>query len=149
MAMSSTEIENSAEETAGLLSASPEDEPELSLQWIMAQLSQEGAISTFRNFYKNCQEADEFYIGDFDFSVPEGGNQVKLGTFHSIIETLVSHASPKFIDISVPPPGPRGQVRSELIEKFLQGAHHMIQQNTPVQREIVKHQGLYGVAWAK
>jgi len=149
MAMSNTELLSSAQETADLLSALPEEEPGLSLQWVLTQMSQEGAMSTFRNFFKNCEEADQFYTGEFDFSVPEGGNQVKLGTFHSIIETLVSHASPKFIDISVPPPGPRGQARAELIEKFLQGAHHMIQQTTPVQREIVKHQGLYGVSWAK
>ena len=149
MAMSHAEIESAAEQTANLLSAYPEDEPELTLQWIRAQMSQEGSMATFRNFYRNCEEADSFYLGDFDFSVPEGGNQVKLGTFHSIVETLVAHASPKYIDIDVPPPGPRAQARAELIEKFLQGAHHMIQQNTPVQREIVKHQGLYGVAWAK
>ena len=149
MAMSYAEMESAAEQTANFLSASPEDEPELTLQWIRAQMSQEGVMASFRNFYRNCEEADDFYLGDFDFSVPEGGNQVKLGTFHSIIETLVAHASPKYIDIDVPPPGPRAAARAELIEKFLQGAHHMIQQNTPVQREIVKHQGLYGVAWAK
>ena len=41
MAMSYAEMESAAEQTANFLSASPEDEPELTLQWIRAQMSQE------------------------------------------------------------------------------------------------------------
>ena len=143
------ETESAAEETINLLSAPPLGEPELSEAWVRTQLSRGGAAATFDKFYDNCAEADEFYLGEFDFSVPLGGTKVNLGTFHSIIETLVAHASPRFMDIDVPAPGPRAQARAELIEKFLNGAHHMLEQSTPVKRELVKHQGLYGVAWVK
>ena len=144
-----TESESAAEETVNLLSAPPLNEPELSEAWVRTQLSRGGAADRFTKFYDNCSEADEFYLGEFDFSVPLGGTKVNLGTFHSIIETLVAHASPRFMDIDVPPPGPRAGARAELIEKFLNGAHHMLEQNTPVKREIVKHQGLYGVSLVK
>ena len=143
------ESESAAEETISLLSAPPLDEPELSAAWVRTQLSRGGAADRFTQFYDNCSEADEFYLGEFDFSVPLGGTKVNLGTFHSIIETLVAHASPRFMDIDVPPPGPRAGARAELIEKFLNGAHHMLEQSTPVKREIVKHQGLYGVSLVK
>jgi len=143
------ETESAAEETVDLLSAPPLNEPELSEAWVKVQLSKGGAADQFSKFYDNCAEADEFYLGEFDFSVPLGGNKVNLGTFHSIIETLVAHASPRFMDIDVPTPGPRATARAELLEKFLNGAHHMLEQNTPVKREIVKHQGLYGVSLVK
>ena len=143
------EAEAAYEETIDLLSAPPLNEPALSEAWVKTQLSRGGAADFFAKFYDNCAEADEFYLGEFDFSVPLGGTKVNLGSFHSIIETLVAHASPRFMDIDVPPPGPRATARAELIEKFLNGAHHMLEQNTPVKREIVKHQGLYGVSLVK
>ena len=68
----------------------------------------------FQTFYENCNEAEDFYLSNFDFSVPETGSQVRLGTAHSTINTLVAHVTPQFLDISVPPPGPKGQVRAEL-----------------------------------
>jgi|TARA_R100001082_G_scaffold40926_1_gene21702 hypothetical protein len=143
------ETESAAEETVDLLSAPPLHEPQLSEAWVKTQLSRGGAAASFDKFYDNCAEADEFYLGEFDYSVPLGGTKVNLGTFHSIIETLVAHASPRFMDIDVPAPSPRAQARAELIEKFLNGAHHMLEQNTPIKREIVKHQGLYGVSLVK
>ena len=147
--VNTSESEAAAEETVNLLSAPPLSEPELSDKWVRTQLSRGGAADRFSAFYDNCSEADEFYLGEFDFSVPLGGTKVNLGTFHSIIETLVAHASPRFMDIDVPTPGPRATARAELLEKFLNGAHHMLEQNTPVKREIVKHQGLYGVSLVK
>ena len=82
-----SESEAAAEETVNLLSAPPLDEPALSEGWVKTQLSRGGAADRFTKFYDNCAEADEFYLGEFDFSVPLGGNKVNLGTFHSIIET--------------------------------------------------------------
>jgi hypothetical protein len=74
--------------------------------------------------------------GLHDFSVPENGTMIRLGTAQSVINTLVAHVSPQFLDISVPPPGPRGQARAENMEKFLTGAHHMIEHRSPVYREL-------------
>jgi hypothetical protein len=135
--------------TSKLLAAPRLDEPEITLEWVREQVSDAGAKGTFRTFHKGCAEADEFYLNTFDFSVPKSGSKIKLGTGHSVVNTLVSHVMPKFMDISVPPPGARGQARAERIEKFLSGAHHTMEQNTPTMRDIIKHQGLYGVAWEK
>jgi hypothetical protein len=103
----------------------------------------------FRNFKNQCKMLDDFFLNDFDFSVPENGTMIRLGTAQSVINTLVAHVSPQFLDISVPPPGPRGQARAENMEKFLTGAHHMIEHRSPVYRELTKHAGLYGIAWEK
>ena len=66
------ESESVAEETIDLLSAPPLDEPALSEAWVKTQLSNGGAASIFDKFYDNCAEADEFYLGEFDYSVPLG-----------------------------------------------------------------------------
>ena len=128
-------------------SANPIDEPLVSIEWIQDKLA-EGKVK-FRVFYENCEEAEHFYMGEFDFDVPETGSLVRLGTSQSVINSLVAHVTPQFLDISVPPPGSRGQARAELIEKFLKGANHMLEQFTPTRREIAKQMALYGVAWEK
>jgi len=127
--------------------SNPLDEPKLSLHWI-SEKSKTGN-ELFRKFKDQAKVLDDFFLNDFDFSVPENGTMIRLGTAQSVINTLVSHVSPQFLDISVPPPGPRGQSRAESIEKFLTGAHHMIEHRSPVYRELTKHAGLYGVAWEK
>jgi hypothetical protein len=125
-------------------------QPKLTLEWIRQQVSAGGARSGFAAFYKKCKVADEFYFNSFEFDVPEGGNMIRLGTGHSIINTLVAHVSPAFIDIDVPPAGSRSQARAERTAKFLSGLNHMMEQNTQYgRREIAKHAGLYGVAWEK
>ena len=130
--------------TADLLAAPRLNEPEINIEWVRKQMSPGGALGTFQAFHDNCAEADSFYLNEFDFSVPKGGTSVKLGTGHSVVNTLVSHVMPNFMDISVPPPGARGQARAERIEKFLTGAHHTMEQHTPTLRDTIKHQGLYG-----
>ena len=127
--------------------ASPVDEPELSLYWVKEKA--EAGRDLFQKFKSQCEVLDDFFLNDFDFGVPENGTMVRLGTAQSVINTLVSHVSPQFLDISVPPPGPRGQARAEVMEKFLTGAHHMIEHRSPVYRELTKHAGLYGIAWEK
>jgi len=127
--------------------SNPLDEPELSLFWIAEKSATGNEI--FRNFKNQCKMLDDFFLNDFDFSVPENGTMIRLGTAQSVINTLVAHVSPQFLDISVPPPGPRGQARAENMEKFLTGAHHMIEHRSPVYRELTKHAGLYGIAWEK
>ena len=127
--------------------ANPLDEPELSLHWISEKSTKGNEL--FREFKSIAKVLDGFFLNDFDFSVPENGTMIRLGTAQSVINTLVSHVSPQFLDISVPPPGPRGQARAESMEKFLTGAHHMIEHRSPVYRELTKHAGLYGVAWEK
>lgn len=127
--------------------SNPLDEPELSLFWIAEKSATGNEI--FRNFKSQCKMLDDFFLNDFDFSVPENGTMIRLGTAQSVINTLVAHVSPQFLDISVPPPGPRGQARAENMEKFLTGAHHMIEHRSPVYRELTKHAGLYGIAWEK
>jgi len=127
--------------------ANPLDEPELSLHWISEKSTKGNEL--FREFKSQAKVLDDFFLNDFDFSVPENGTMIRLGTAQSVINTLVSHVSPQFLDISVPPPGPRGQSRAESMEKFLTGAHHMIEHRSPVYRELTKHTGLYGVAWEK
>lgn len=135
--------------TTQLLAAPTLGEPDFTLEWIRHQLGSGGARFRFRNFHKICRMMDTFYNGEFDFYVPEGGDKINLGTFRSVIDTLVAHSAPSFIDIDVPPPGVRARGRAELIEEFLTGAHHMLEEGTPFRQDIVKHQGLYGVAWAK
>jgi hypothetical protein len=134
-------------EVIQLEASNPNDEPELSLSWVSEKSSTGNEL--FRKFKDQAKILDGFFLNDFDFSVPENGTMVRLGTAQSVINTLVSHVSPQFLDISVPPPGPRGQSRAEVMEKFLTGAHHMIEHRSPVYRELTKHAGLYGVAWEK
>ena len=128
-------------------SANPLEEPLLSIDWVQSTL--DSGRKEFDSFYDNCEEAEEFYLSNFDFSVPETGSQIRLGTAHSTINTLVAHVTPQFLDISVPPPGPKGQARAELLEKFLRGANHMLEQFSPTRRETAKHMALYGVAFEK
>ena len=127
--------------------ANPTDEPDITLQWVKEKAHTGHEL--FREFRSKAEELDDFYLNNFDFSVPENGTLIRLGTAQSVINTLVAHVSPQFLDISVPPPGARGQARAELMEKFLTGAHHMIEHRTPVYREITKHAGLYGIGWEK
>lgn len=142
-------ITQTSEETAKLLAAPPFDEPTVTLNWIRGQMSSSGAKGFFREFHRICSTMDVFYDGEFDFYVPEGADKVNLGTFRSIIKTLVSHVNPVSVDITVPPPGPRGQGRAAVIEEFLSGAHHQLEEDTPWRRDIIRHQGLYGVGWQK
>ena len=135
--------------TTDIISSSPLAEPDFTLEWIRSQISSGGAQSDFRVFHRICRFMDVFYNGEFDFFVPEGGDKIRLGTFRSVIKTLVSHVTPQSMDITVPPPGPRGLARAELIEEFLSGAHHCLEENTPIRRDLIRHQGLYGVAWGK
>ena len=118
-------------------SANPLDEPLLSIDWVKATL--DAKRTEFEAFFKICKEAEDFYLSNFDFDVPEQGSLVRLGTAHSTINTLVAHVTPQFLDISVPPPGPKGGARAELLEKFLRGANHMLEQFSPTRRETAKH----------
>jgi len=142
---SNTEVD--PEEEIQREGANPLDEPLLSEDWVRSTLSEQRRA--FDAFYKNCEEAEEFYLSEFDFSVPETGSLLRLGTGHSTINTLVAHVTPQFLDILVPPPGPRGQSRAETLEKFLRGANHMLEQFSPTRRETAKHMALYGVAFEK
>ncbi len=135
------------QEAIKLEAANPVDEPELTLHWIREKA--DAGRDLFQKFKSQCEDLDDFFLNDFDFSVPDSGTMIRLGTAQSVINTLVAHVSPQFLDISVPPPGPRGQARAEIMEKFLTGAHHMIEHRTPVYRELTKHAGLYGIAWEK
>lgn len=137
------------EEERRLLASGFDDEPVLTPNWVRGHLAPGGSRGRFTRFYQQCREADRFYLGDFEFSVPEGGSRVRLGTFQSVIDAGVAHLAPSHIDIDVPQPSPRGKARAELIEKFLSGAHHILEQKTPVKRELIKHQFLYGCAWGK
>ena len=128
-------------------SANPIEEPLLSIEWVKSTL--EAQRKVFEGFYQNCEEAEEFYLSNFDFSTPETGSQIRLGTASSTVNTLVAHVTPQFLDISVPPPGPKGQARAEQLEKFLRGANHMLEQFSPTRRETAKHMALYGIAFEK
>ena len=147
MVMSAQDREQVTEEDIKRERANPLEEPSITQQWIHSKLESGGHL--FRDFRNNCETADDFYLNNFEIPAPDGGTMIRLGTARSIISTLVSHITPQFLDISVPPPGPRGQARAEMMEKFLTGAHHMLEQRTPTHRELVKHAGLYGVAWEK
>jgi hypothetical protein len=136
-----------SDESIALEASNRLDEPAITLSWVRDKASQGNEL--FRKFRQHCETADEFFLNDFDFSAPQNGTMIRLGTAQSVINTLVAHITPQFLDISVPPPGPRGQARAEMIEKFLTGAHHMVEQRTPVRRELTKHAGLYGIAWEK
>ena len=127
--------------------ANPVDEPELTMHWIREKTAETNDL--FQKFRSQCEQLDEFFLNDFEFSVPDSGTMIRLGTAQSVINTLVAHVSPQFLDISVPPPGPRGQARAETMEKFLTGAHHMVEHRSPVYRELTKQAGLYGIAWEK
>lgn len=141
------QFSSESSEIINVEASNPLDEPELSLFWIAEKSATGNEI--FRNFKNQCKMLDDFFLNDFDFSVPENGTMIRLGTAQSVINTLVAHVSPQFLDISVPPPGPRGLARAENMEKFLTGAHHMIEHRSPVYRELTKHAGLYGIAWEK
>ena len=127
--------------------ANPVDEPELTMHWIREKTAETNDL--FQKFRSQCEQLDECFLNDFEFSVPDSGTMIRLGTAQSVINTLVAHVSPQFLDISVPPPGPRGQARAETMEKFLTGAHHMVEHRSPVYRELTKQAGLYGIAWEK
>lgn len=135
------------EDTIALEKASPQDEPTLTLSWIESTLSH--GRMTFGKFWKKCRKVDEFVKGEFNFPVTDNGTQVRLGTAHSIVKTLTDHITPPFVDITVPPPGPRGQARAERIEKFLKGSNSRLEQETPTRRIINFHTASYGIAWEK
>ena len=122
-------------------------EPTLSLTWVVNQLTE--GRENFRRFWANCRRSDEYYLGDFSFPVTENGTSVRLGTAQSVIDSMVTHVTPQFVDITVPAPGPRGQARAERQEKFLRGANHMLEQRRPTRRITAQHMALYGVAWEK
>mgnify|MGYP000601459537 FL=1 len=98
------------EDTIRLERANPQQEPDLTKEWIDGMVSQ--GKMRFGKFWKKCREVDEFVRGDFDFPVTEEGSKVRLGTAHSVVKTLVDHITPPFVDITVPPPGARGQARA-------------------------------------
>ena len=75
-------------------SSNPIDEPLVSQELIEDKLNQ--GKTKFREFYDNCSEAEEFYLGEFDFDVPETGSLVRLGTSQSVINSLVAHVTPQF-----------------------------------------------------
>ena len=135
------------EEEIAREAATPTDEPFVSIEWVISRLKE--GKTKFQSFYDNCNESEDFYLNRFDFSIPETGTMLRLGTAQSVVNSLVAHVTPQFIDISVPAPGPRGQARAENIEKFLRGANHMLEQFTPTRREIAKHMALYGIAFEK
>ena len=135
------------EEEIAREAANPLDEPFISIDWVKGKL-EEGRVK-FQEFYDNCNESEDFYLNRFDFNIPETGTMLRLGTAQSVINSLVAHVTPQFIDISVPAPGARGQARAENMEKFLTGANHMIEQLSPTRREIAKHMALYGIAFEK
>jgi len=136
-----------SDESIALEKSPTQAEPTLSLSWIESELAR-GRMK-FSKFWRKCQTADEFIKSDFDFPVTEDGTQIRLGTAHSTVKTLTDHITPPFIDITVPPPGPRGQARAERIEKFLRGANHRLEQDTPTRRIVNFHMASYGVAWEK
>lgn len=135
------------EESVRLLRANPIEEPPFTLEWVRDTIGYYSNI--FSRFHRNCRTADVFFLNDFDFEVPEDSTKVRLGSFHSVIDVLTSHVSAEFIDNEVPPPGPRGRARAEKISKFLDGMHHMIEQNTPVRRTIAQQIGMYDTTFVK
>jgi len=135
------------EDTIRLEAANPQSEPALTEAWVEGMIS-DGRIR-FGKFWKKCRQADEYIKGEFDFPTTENGTKVRLGTAHSVVKTLTDHITPPFVDITVPPPGPRGQARAEKIEKFLRGATHRLEQETPTRRTVNFHAASYGVAWEK
>jgi hypothetical protein len=136
-----------SQEVVAMERASGGNEPKLSLFWVVTQLTE--GRENFRKFWANCRLADQYYLGDFSFPVTENGTSVRLGTAQSVINSMVTHVTPQFVDITVPPSGPRGQARAERQEKFLRGANHMLEQRRPTRRITAQHMALYGVAWEK
>lgn len=140
-------IAPSVDETVRLLAAEVGKARIESISWVRNELTE--GRRRFNKFYKQCREADTYYNGEFSFDVPDGGTMLRLGTFRSVIKTGIDHIAPSFMDVSVPPRSARATAAAELTEKFLIGANHMSEQYTPTQREVVKHQFLYGIAWKK
>lgn len=79
-------------EVIQLEASNPNDEPELSLSWVSEKSSTGNEL--FRKFKDQAKILDGFFLNDFDFSVPENGTMVRLGTAQSVINTLVSHVTP-------------------------------------------------------
>ena len=140
-------ISTNTADIIALEKAGPQDEPTLTMSWIESTMST-GRMH-FGKFWKKCRMVDEYVRSEFDFPVTENGTQVRLGTAHSVVKTLVDHITPPFVDITVPAPGPRGQARAEKIEKFLKGSNHRLEQETPTRRTVNFHQASYGIAWEK
>lgn len=125
------------------------DEPPLTLDWIATQTAAGEGADRFGKFRGEAKMADQYYLGEFTFDVPDNGDMIRLGTAQSIVNTVVSHTTPPFTDVTVPPPGPRGTARAEKIERWLRAAMHMMEAMTPARRTISQHQAMYGVAWEK
>ena len=140
-----------AEKQTEFLRGRPGSSIPLTIDWVRQQMSTgNGSRGRFGAFYAKCRRADNYVLSNFTFSVPDGRNMIRLGTAHSILNTLVAHVSPQHLDVSVPAPSSRATARAEKMQNFLLGAHHMMEQNTQYgRREIAKHAGLYGVAWRK
>ena len=64
------EFATSPTDVIDMEAASPVDEPELTRHWIKQK--SEAGNDLFQKFRHQCEELDEFFLNDFDFSVPDG-----------------------------------------------------------------------------
>jgi len=69
------EFATSPTDVIDMEAASPVDEPELTRHWIKQK--SEAGNDLFQKFRHQCEELDEFFLNDFDFSVPDGGTMIQ------------------------------------------------------------------------
>ena len=89
-----------AEIQTKFLRGKPGSSVPLTLEWARQQMSTgNGARGKFSAFYAKCRMSDDYVLSKFQFSVPDGRNMVRLGTAHSILNTLVAHVSHQHLDV--------------------------------------------------
>ena len=134
---------------ATFLRGAPGERNKLTKKWAQSKMAGGNDRTRFTKFWKNCQEADKFYLSEYQISVPEGGNMIPLGSFKAIIDTVTNWVAPLSLDINVPPETLRARGRAERKEKWLTAANTNTEEKTPTKRTLVKMQGMYGIAWGK
>lgn len=117
--------------------------PEPQLDVIIDMATRE--FERFDKFHSNCVKADEFYRGEINIPVTEGGNVVIVPIAHTSIETFADHIDTDHLQIDVRS-GPRGQAAAEIRAKFFAGLLLHSEQDKMLLYTASKHIALYGVA---
>ena len=116
-------------------------------QWIRNRHTERDNL--FGELDRNCDEADEYYDGDFPLDVPEGGMNIRLRSLKASIGIATAQLTHGGIDIGVPPRGPDGDADAERVERYLENTHAGLELRFPTDEQTLMGTALWGIAWKK
>lgn len=116
-------------------------------QWIRNRKGE--GDNLFGGFYRNCDEADDYYDGEYPMDVPDGGSDIRLRDIKASINIATAQLTHGGIDIGVPPRGPQGDADAERVERYLENTHAGLELRCPTDEQTLMATALYGIAWKK